>query len=113
MRILLLAGLFAGLANADVNFVYSDFSSITGLTLNGDAAQSGSLLRLVPSVDTKSGTAYYTSPVSLSGNTGFSTSFEFNISIDPTSDLPPENSTSDNLESPAMRKGFSDEEDEA
>jgi phosphopantetheinyl transferase len=29
------------------------------------------------------------------------------------SDLPPENSTSDNLESPVMERGFSDEEDEA
>jgi hypothetical protein len=28
-------------------------------------------------------------------------------------DLPPEISTRDNLESPAMREGFSDEEDEA
>jgi hypothetical protein len=87
MKLLLLAGLCAGLANADVSFVYSSFSSVGGLALNGNAAQAGSLLRLVPSVDTQSGTAYYATPVPLSGSTGFSTSFEFNISIDPTSTL--------------------------
>ncbi len=66
---------------------YSDFSSVAGLTLNGDAAQSGSVLRLVPSVASQSGTAYGTTAVPLTATTGFSTSFEFLVKTDPASGL--------------------------
>ena len=65
------------------SFSYSDFSSTAGLTLNGNAAQSGSVLRLVPNVDSQSGTAFRTSAISLDGTTAFSTAFEFNVSTDP------------------------------
>ena len=82
----LVSVLFVGQAAA-TTANYSDFSSVAGLTLNGDAAQAGNVLRLVPSVDTKSGTGYLTTAVPLSGTTGFSTAFEFNVATatgDPT-----------------------------
>lgn len=74
--------LFTGSASA-LTVNYNDFSSIAGLTLNGDAAQVGSVLRLVPNADTKAGTAYLTTPLALDASTGFSSSFKFNISTDP------------------------------
>jgi hypothetical protein len=77
----LLAAVAAGPAQA-TGFSYTDFSSITGLTLNGDAAQSGSVLRLVPSVDTQGGTAFYATPLALGA--GFSTAFSFNVTTDPS-----------------------------
>ena len=77
----LICVLSAGEASA-TSFNYTDFSSTTGLTLNGDAAQAGNVLRLVPNADTKSGTAFLTAPISLDGTTGFSTAFEFNVATD-------------------------------
>jgi hypothetical protein len=68
----------AGVARA-ASFSYSDFSSTTGLTLNGDAAQAGNVLRLVPSTDTQAGTAFYDTPMSLNAGTSFSTAFSFNV----------------------------------
>ncbi|OYY93813.1 MAG: hypothetical protein B7Y41_10135 [Hydrogenophilales bacterium 28-61-23] len=82
----LICALSAGEASA-TSSNYTNFSSITGLTLNGDAAQAGNVLRLVPSADTKSGTAFLTAPIFLDGTTGFSTAFEFNVTTatdDPT-----------------------------
>ena len=72
-------------AVANTSFSYGDFSSMAGLTINGDAAQAGNVLRLVPNSDTKSGTAYRTTAISLNGATGFSTSFEFLVTTDPGS----------------------------
>ncbi len=66
---------------------YTDFSSVAGLTLNGNAAQAGNVLRLVPNIDTQAGTAFLTSAVSFDASTGFSTSFKFNVATaagDPT-----------------------------
>jgi hypothetical protein len=66
---------------------YADFSSTTGLTLNGDAAQAGALLRLVPNADSKAGTAYLSGAVAFDATTSFNTAFEFNVSTasgDPT-----------------------------
>lgn len=63
-------------------FNYTNFYSIAGLTTNGDAAQSGNVLRLVPSVGNQSGTAFRTVPISLNNATGFSTAFEFNVTTD-------------------------------
>jgi hypothetical protein len=76
--------LSAGLATA-TTVTYGDFSSVAGLTLNGDAAQAGSVLRVVPSADTQSGTAYLTNVVPFDSATSFSTAFEFNVSNDLTS----------------------------
>lgn len=61
---------------------YSDFSDTTGLTINGDAAQAGSVLRLVPNLETKAGTAFLTSAVSFDASTGFTTAFKFNVTTD-------------------------------
>ena len=65
-----------------VTFSYGDFSSTAGLTINGDAAQAGNVLRLVPSSVAQSGTAYQTTAVPLDATTGFSTSFEFLVTTD-------------------------------
>jgi hypothetical protein len=73
--------LSAGQAVA-VSVTYTDFSSTAGLTLNGNAAQAGSVLRVVPSVDSQAGTAFLTAPVSFNSTTGFSTAFEFNVTTD-------------------------------
>ncbi len=77
---------FTEQAAADT-FSYTDFSSTLGLQLNGNAAQAGSALRLVPSVDSQSGTAFRSTAVALDATTSFSTAFKFNVSIDPLSDL--------------------------
>lgn len=56
---------------------YADFSSVAGLTLNGNAAQVGSVLRVTPASDVLSGSAFSTSTVSLAANASFSTFFQF------------------------------------
>jgi MYXO-CTERM domain-containing protein len=61
---------------------YSDFSDTTGLTIDGDAAQAGTVLRLVPNSDTMAGTAFLTSAVSFDASTGFTTAFKFNVATD-------------------------------
>lgn len=80
--IFLATGLSASLANA-ATFTYTDFSSISGLTLNGDAAQAGSVLRLVPNVTSQAGNAFLTSPIALDATTSFTTSFQFLVTTDP------------------------------
>jgi hypothetical protein len=82
MRFLLLAGLSAGLATAGT-FTYNNFSSVSGLTLNGAAAQAGSVLRVVYNAESLAGTAYETTPIAFDAATGFSTAFEFDITTDP------------------------------
>ncbi len=71
--------LAAGPAAATV-VVYNDFSSISGLTLNGDAAVAatadGDVLRLTPAAGSRSGSAF--SSVTVNAST-FSTYFEFRI----------------------------------
>jgi hypothetical protein len=74
-------------AQASTFFAYTDFSSTAGLTLNGAAAQAGSVLRLVPSVVTQAGTAYRSAAVPLVGDTSFSTAFEFRVTTDEQSGL--------------------------
>ncbi|MCA8980597.1 MAG: hypothetical protein KDC14_11275 [Planctomycetes bacterium] len=59
-------------------FDFSDFSSTTNLVFNGDAAQSGTDLRIAPALLSQRGTAFYDAPVAVSG--GFETTFEFRIS---------------------------------
>ncbi len=61
---------------------YADFSDISGLTINGDAAQAGTVLRLVPNAESKSGTAFLSSAVSFDATTGFSTAFQFHVATD-------------------------------
>jgi hypothetical protein len=66
----------AGQAGAAV-ISYTDFSSTAGLTLNGSAAQVGSVLRVTPANFNQSGSAFSTSTVSLASNASFSTFFQF------------------------------------
>lgn len=67
---------FAGPASAAV-INYPDFSSVAGLTLNGNAAQVGNVLRVTPATYSQSGSAFSTSTVSLASNASFSTFFQF------------------------------------
>ncbi len=78
--------MFAGMATAGT-FTYSDFSSTAGLSLTGAAAQSGTVLRLVPAVNSQAGDAWRTAAQTFDAHTSFSTSFEFNVTTnlgDPT-----------------------------
>ncbi|MBT8065264.1 MAG: hypothetical protein KJN94_09605, partial [Gammaproteobacteria bacterium] len=59
---------------------YDDFSDVTGLTLNGDAAQAGSVLRLTPAALWQGGSAFTTDPLTLGPGGSFSTHFAFQIS---------------------------------
>ncbi len=58
---------------------FSDFSDVSGLQLNGDAAQVGSVLRLTPELDDQAGSAFHTTPIPIDGGTSFSTSFSFRL----------------------------------
>lgn len=74
-----LAGaVLASPAQGQINYV--DFSSVSGLQLNGDAAQAGTVLRVTPASFNQSGSAFFSSPVSLNNLSQFSTRFVFNIS---------------------------------
>ncbi len=64
-------------APAAISFV--DFSSVSGLTLNGNAAQAGNVLRLTPDAVGQAGSAFFTTPFPISPLTSFSTNFEFFI----------------------------------
>jgi hypothetical protein len=54
---------------------YADFSSISGLSLVGSAAQNGNALRLTPAAGSQMGSAWYNQQQHVAG--GFSTSFAF------------------------------------
>lgn len=59
---------------------FSDFSSVAGLQLNGNAAQAGNVLRVTPSLPSQSGSVFSVTPVALSTQVSFSTYFSFRIS---------------------------------
>ncbi|NNJ64990.1 MAG: hypothetical protein HKP16_05455, partial [Xanthomonadales bacterium] len=59
---------------------YDDFSDVAGLTLNGDAAQAGTVLRLTPAALWQGGSAFTTDPLTLGPGGSFSTHFAFQIS---------------------------------
>jgi hypothetical protein len=65
------------LANAATVINYPDFSSVAGLTINGNAAQVGNVLRVTPAIDGQSGSVFSTSTVSLAVGASFSTHFQF------------------------------------
>ncbi len=58
---------------------FPDFSDVSALQLNGDALQAGSVLRLAPEAGSQVGSAFYSTPVAIDGDTSFSTSFSFRI----------------------------------
>ena len=64
---------------ARADFLYSDFSSVAGLQLNGSAAQVGNVLRLTPAAPSQSGSAFTTVAVPLGSQNSFSTYFQFRI----------------------------------
>lgn len=74
---LLLFSLVVLAAPVHSQIVYSDFSSTAGLALNGNAAQSGSLLRLTPSAGLQTGSAWY--GVKQHVRYGFETLFRFQM----------------------------------
>jgi hypothetical protein len=64
-------------AHADFN--YPDFSSVAGLTFNGNAAQDGVVLRVTPDLEGQAGSVYYTTTKQhLAG--GFDTTFGIRMS---------------------------------
>lgn len=71
------AALLATHAGAAVVISYPDFSSVAGLTINGNAAQVGSVLRVTPAAFGQAGSAFSTNTVSLASGASFSTFFRF------------------------------------
>jgi len=80
MRIacLLLILAFAVPATADT-ISFTDFTSLTGLTLNGDAAGVGGVLRLTPASPSKRGSAFLTNALSLGSDQDFEVFFRYRI----------------------------------
>ncbi|HQR69983.1 MAG TPA: L-type lectin-domain containing protein [Burkholderiaceae bacterium] len=80
------AGLFAAstaaatAASAALVINYPDFSNVAGLTINGNAAQVGNVLRVTPANFGQAGSTFSTSTVSLASNAAFSTYFQFRFS---------------------------------
>ena len=72
--------LIAGCCNyaSAASFIYTDFSSVTGLNLVTNAAQNGSELRLTPNAIGMVGAAWYSTEVDV--DQGFQTSFQFRVS---------------------------------
>jgi len=75
--LLLGALIFASGAAQATTLTYLDFSSTSGLTLNGNAAQVGNVLRVTPATFSQAGSVYSTTAVSLAANVSFSTAFQF------------------------------------
>lgn len=59
---------------------YPDFSPAPGLTLNGNAAVVGDILRVTPATFSQAGSAFSTNLISLASNASFSTTFKFRFS---------------------------------
>jgi hypothetical protein len=62
------------------SFVFTDFSDVSALQLNGNAAQVGNVLRVTPEAFFQSGSAFMSSAVALGASYSFSTFFSFRIS---------------------------------
>ncbi|TAL14000.1 MAG: PEP-CTERM sorting domain-containing protein [Aquabacterium sp.] len=71
--------LLNGAQAATETISYTDFSSTTGLQINGDAAQNGSKLTLTPADYYKGGSAFSTDTVTLTADASFSSFFSFEI----------------------------------
>lgn len=80
-RFLLVAAVLWASDAGAASFVFSDFSDVSQLQLNGSAQQSGNVLRLTPSLPSQSGTAFYENAIALSADYSFSTFFSFQISV--------------------------------
>ncbi len=60
-------------------FDYPDFSDVSAFTLNGEAVQSGSVLRLVPNINNLAGSAFLTTPVTLFDDSSFEMFMQFRM----------------------------------
>lgn len=72
-----IAGALAFGSAQAATITYTDFSSTAGLTLNGNAAQVGNVLRVTPANFSQAGSVFSTNPISLAANVSFSTAFQF------------------------------------
>lgn len=80
-RLALLSALIAAPAlQAATVLNFPDFSDITGLQLNGNAAQVGNVLRVTPSSPFQAGSVFSTTAVTLTSQVSFSTAFSFRMS---------------------------------
>lgn len=72
-------GFKAGAVGGGSAVSFADFTAPVGLTMVGDAAIVGSVLRVAPTGAANSGAAYVAAPVALAANGAFSTSFQFSL----------------------------------
>ncbi|MEM6612373.1 MAG: PQQ-dependent sugar dehydrogenase, partial [Cyanobacteria bacterium P01_C01_bin.72] len=59
---------------------FDDFASTTGLTLNGNASQASSAIRLTPTAEYQAGSVYFNRPLAFDTDTSFETQFQFQLS---------------------------------
>jgi hypothetical protein len=72
----------AGSLEAQVfSFNHPNFSSCTGLQLNGSAACTGGVLRLTPVASSQIGSAFLTTPVPISPTTTFAAEFTIQMGL--------------------------------
>lgn len=64
----LLTGVLGWGSAQAATITYADFSSTAGLTLNGNAAQVGNVLRVTPANFNQAGSVFSTSAISLASN---------------------------------------------
>ncbi len=76
--LMLAAALHAGAGAARADFSYTNFTSTAGLTLVGNAARAGDVLRVNPSAGTQVGAAWHQTKQAVGD--GFRTSFVFRVS---------------------------------
>jgi hypothetical protein len=62
-----------------ISFDFSDFSDTSSLTLNGSATEANHVLQLTPDLQSQQGSAFLTTPFSITADTSFSTRFDFLI----------------------------------
>lgn len=82
LKPLMLGGLMLGMSisASAAGFVYTDFSDVSGLQLNGNAIQNANVLQLTPSEFGQSGSAFTLLSTPLGELATFSTYFQFRIS---------------------------------
>jgi hypothetical protein len=77
---LALLGLLIPVANAATVLNFPDFSDVSNLQINGNAAQVGNVMRIVPANTFQAGSFFSTTAVTLTADVSFSTFFSFRIS---------------------------------
>ncbi|WP_017297409.1 DUF4347 domain-containing protein [Nodosilinea nodulosa] len=68
---------YDGLLDTTVN--YTDFSSLSGLQLNGNAVRAGNTLQVTPNTNGQVGSAYLATPIAIDTDTSFQTQFQFQL----------------------------------